>query len=330
MADSRGSFKPAPENAVLAFATAPHVALWEVAWGGLSTVAAFLLRDGALVRPVGVVTYCAVALVASFSSFNGFRPVRRSHAFLDHDALELAKACVLIAALSAVAAFMLTRLDDAPRSIPILHLMLLMFGFLGLRMLLRLRETRRDTPPPDAADHAEHVLLIQASRLAWFFVRMMDEFAPGRCQIVAILDQRPELIHRSLSGYPIVGAPIELEKIIVEYAAHGVRIDRVLPAAQPHEVSAAAWEEVCRVCRELRVGFEVLPERWIARQPAAVEDEPSAPRVEKWPAAADAGLRPALVGPYWTVKRFADVVVALGLHDRDVPGRSPRRRARSQ
>ena len=66
------------------------------------------------------------------------------------------------------------------------------------------------------------------------------------------------------------------------------------------------------MCQELRVGFEVLPERWIARQPAAVEDELSVPRVEERPAAADAGPRPALVGPYWTVKRFADVVVALG------------------
>jgi lipopolysaccharide/colanic/teichoic acid biosynthesis glycosyltransferase len=291
----------------------PRVALWEIAWGGLSPVAAFLLRDGALVRPVGVATYCAVALVASLLVFQWFQtssPISRFYSI--SDALELAKACVLIAALSAVAAFVLTRLDDAPRSIPILHLMLLMFGLLGLRMLLRLRETRRDTPPPDAADNAEHVLLIQASRLAWFFVKMMDEFASSRCQIVAILDERPDLMHRSLSGYPIVGAPIELEKIIVEYAAHGVRIDRVLLAAQPHEVSAAAFEEVCRVCRELRVGFEVLPERWIAGPPAVSEDESSAPRVEERPAAADAGLRPALVGPYWTVKRFADVVVALG------------------
>jgi lipopolysaccharide/colanic/teichoic acid biosynthesis glycosyltransferase len=77
-------------------------------------------------------------------------------------------------------------------------------------------------------------------------------------------------------------------------------------------VSAAVWEEVCRVCRELGLGFEVLPERLIARQPAAIGDEPSARPVEERPAATDAGPRPALVGPYWTVKRFADVVVALG------------------
>ena len=292
----------------------PRVALWEVAWGGLCPVAAFLLRDGALLRPVGVATYCAVALVTSLLVLQWFQtssPISRYYSI--GDALELAKACVLIAALSAVAAFVLTRLDDAPRSIPILHLMLLAFGLLGSRMLLRLHETRRDTPRPDAADEAEHVLLIQASRLAWFFAKMMDDLAPGRCQIVAILDERPELMHRSLSGYPIVGAPTELEKIIVEYAAHGVRIDRVLLAARPHELSAAGWEEVCRVCRELGVGFEVLPERLIARQPAEVGCELSAPRVEERPVAADAGPRPALNGLFWTVKRFVDVVVALSL-----------------
>jgi len=291
----------------------PRVAIWEVAWGGLSPVAAFLLRDGTLLLPVSVATYCAVALVVSVVVFQWFQtssPISRFYSI--GDALELAKACVLIAALSAVAAFVLTRLDDAPRSIPILHLMLLAFGLLGSRVLLRLRQTRRDTPQPDATDNAEYVLLIQASRLAWFFAKMMDEFAPGRCQIVAILDERPELVHRSLSGYPIVGAPIELEKIIVEYAAHGVRVDRVLLAARPHEMSAAAFDEVCRVCREFGLGFEVLPERLIARQPAAIGEEPSAPRVEQRPAATDTGPRPALVGPYWSIKRFADVVVALG------------------
>jgi lipopolysaccharide/colanic/teichoic acid biosynthesis glycosyltransferase len=276
------------------------------------------LRDGAIVRPVGVATYCAIALVASLLVLQWFQtssPISRYYSI--DDALELAKACVLIAALSAVAAFVLTRLDDAPRSIPILHLMLLAFGLLGLRLLLRLRETHRDTPPPDAADKAEHVLLIQASRLAWFFAKMMDEFAPDRCQIVAILDERPELMHRSLSGYPIVGAPIELEKVVVEYAAHGVRIDRVLLAAGAHEVSAPAWAEVRRVCRELGLGLEVLPERLIARHPAAAGNEASAPRVEERQAAVEVGAgaasRPALNGPFWIVKRCVDVVVALGL-----------------
>ena len=35
----------------------------------------------------------------------------------------------------------------------------------------------------------EHVLIIGASRLAWFFSKMVEELAPGGYQIVAILDE---------------------------------------------------------------------------------------------------------------------------------------------
>jgi FlaA1/EpsC-like NDP-sugar epimerase len=179
-----------------------RVALFDVAWGGISPAMAYLLRDGAFLRPTGAAFYCGISLAISFLVFQWFRtssPISRF--FSIRDAWKLLKECILIAALSAVASFLLTRLEEAPRSLPILHFMVLAFGLLGTRLLLRLRGTHLETRSMNAGE-VEHVVIVEASRLAWFFSTMVEELAPGGYQIVAILGERPKLKHRSLNGTP--------------------------------------------------------------------------------------------------------------------------------
>jgi lipopolysaccharide/colanic/teichoic acid biosynthesis glycosyltransferase len=275
---------------------------------------AYLLRDGTILRPDAVATYCGVAFLGSLLVFQWFQtssPISRFYSI--RDAFELIKACVLIAALSAVVAFVLTRLDEAPRSIPILHFMLLASGLLGGRILLRLRESRRESRRPNATKKVDHILIIQASRLAWFFSKMVEELAPGGYQIVAILDERPKLKHRSLNGYPIIGAPTDLEKVIADYAMHGVRIDKVVLAAQPEDLSAIVWDEVSRVCRNLHIGLEVLPERLMLEQPPGSEDTAISSPPTEASAVTENSLPLSLDRPFWKIKRGIDFMVALSL-----------------
>ena len=286
-----------------------RVAVLDVVWGGVSPAAAYLLRDGAFFRPTGVALYCAISLLISVLIFQWFRtssPISRFYSL--RDARDLMMACVLIAALSAVATFVVTRLEEAPRSIPILHLMVLASGLLGSRLLLRLRDTHR-TQRADATAKVEHVLIVEASRLAWFFSKMVEELAPGAYQIVAILDERPELKHRSLNGYPIIGTPMDLEKVIADYAMHGVYIDNVVLATQPDELSPVAWTEVRRVCQTLDIGLEILPERLISREVTRKAAVGSGAAVSEAIFTRLNDLR--LNRPYWTVKRVIDVTVAL-------------------
>ncbi len=159
-----------------------RVIVLDVVWGGLSPLAAFLLRDGTIQRPASVAMYCGIAFLTSLVVFQWFQtssPIARFYSI--RDAFELIKACVLIAALTAVASFLLTRLEEAPRSLPILHFMLLASGLLGARILLRMRDTHRETRRPDhPVNKVEHVLIIEASRLAWFFSKMVEELGAGQ------------------------------------------------------------------------------------------------------------------------------------------------------
>jgi lipopolysaccharide/colanic/teichoic acid biosynthesis glycosyltransferase len=291
---------------------ASRVAVLDVLWGGISPLAAFLLRDGTIYSPAGVARYCVISFFVSVLVFQWFQtssPISRFYSL--RDAFELFKACVLIAALTAVASFLLTRLEDAPRSIPILHFLLLAAGLLGGRVLLRLRQSYRDTPLSQAAKDVDHVLIIQASRLAWFFTKMVEELAPDRYRIVAILDDEPKLKHRSLNGYPIIGAPADLEKIVADYAMHGVRIDKVVLAAQPQDLTPGSWEDVSRLCRKLNIALQILPERLISEDAA---DRPEGVVVAPPNAVASApqyDLSKSLDRPFWALKRGGDLVLSL-------------------
>lgn len=285
----------------------PRVVVLDVLWSGASPLAAFVLRDGAVNSPNGVAVYCGVAFLVSLLVFQWFEtssPIARYYSI--RDALDLIKACVVIAALAAASSFLLTRLEEAPRSIPILHFILLASGLLGARLLLRLRDTRRETRPTQTGGIVEHIVIIAASRLAWFFSKMVEELAPGDYQIVAILDERPQFKHRSLNGYPIVGPPADLEKVIADYAMHGVRIDKVVVAARAREIADKTWEEISRVCRTAEIGLEILPERLMSNQAEDAEDVPFGPQPE-------ATIQPdylQLDRSFWKIKRAIDVVVA--------------------
>ncbi len=288
-----------------------RVPVYDIAWGSLSPIVAFLLRDGTIYSPGVVAAYCGAALLASLLVFQWFQtgsPIVRFYSL--RDAVELIKACALVAALSAGTLFLISRLEDAPRAVPILHFLLLGAGLLTIRTAIGLTEARHDRRGRETNNAVRHVLIIQASRLAWFFCKMVEELAPGDFQIVAILDERSAMRHRSLNGYPIIGAPSEIEKVVADYARHGVRIDQVVVAALPETLSDTGWDEISGTCRTHNIELEVLPERLMPPSPAG---EPAAPVAATTDPLAEDEIRALIDRPLWTIKRAVDFTVALSV-----------------
>lgn len=139
-----------------------RIAVWDVAWGGASPLAAFLLRDGTIYSPNVVAAYCGTSFLASLLVFQWFQtgsPISRFYSI--RDALELLKACALVAALSAVIMFLISRLDEAPRSIPLLHFLALVSGLLAVQLIARLSDGQREEVAPLPTQAAQNVLIIQ-------------------------------------------------------------------------------------------------------------------------------------------------------------------------
>src|SRR5438105_2916270 len=122
-----------------------RLAPFDCFWAGISPILAFLIRDGAINRIDSVAVYCAIALAASLIAFQWFKissPISEFFSF--HDAFTVTKACLTTVALTAVVLFIFTRLDDAPRSVPVIHFLVLGGGLIAARALARLIDTHRE------------------------------------------------------------------------------------------------------------------------------------------------------------------------------------------
>jgi lipopolysaccharide/colanic/teichoic acid biosynthesis glycosyltransferase len=257
-------------------------------WAGVSPILAFLVRDGTINRIDNVAIYCGVALVASLVVFQWFKISSAIPNFFSiHDAWRVTQACVTTAALTAVIIFIFTRLEDAPRSIPIIHFLILGCGLIGTRVLSRLAGTRHAAEifPPHCED-LDNILVIGATRQAWFFSRMVEEFTSHEQRIVAILDESPSLFNRTLNGYSIVGSPENLSKIIDEYATHGINIGKVVLAVHPKDLMGATRKNIFAICTAKNIPIEWFHEKLSLSQsksstylktPAADLDYASAP-----------------------------------------------------
>lgn len=279
--------------------------LFDVLWALASPVFAFLIRDGSLNRIDVVSIYCATALVTSLVVFQWFktgRPIAEFFSF--HDAFALAKACLTTAALTAVILFVLTRLDDAPRSIPVIHFLVLGGGLIGVRAIARF--VNAPSIPKSSQPHfeqIENILIVGATRLALFFIAMLEEFAFYDKRVVAIVDRRRSVHHRTINGYPIIGSPSGLSKIIDEYANHGVKIGKVVIANEPKHLTGAAWIDICEACKSRDIPIEWLHEKF------------SLPRSDTGPVEIESEIQtsapPFTDAFYWKTKRMIDVSFAL-------------------
>ena len=214
---------------------------------------------------------------------------------------------VVLAALSAVSVtalivFSVTRLDNVPRTVPLIHLLVLASLMLTTRAIAtkqrRRRERRNKVPPADPS----HILLIGANRLAWSYLRMLNVLDMGRTDVVAILDNNPKLFGRSVLGYPVLAPPSELSRVVHEYAVHGVRITRVLIAANRHADESELWMKLEDCCRDLSLSVGFLGDLLgmeLGQRPAASPAPLEAPA-------------PTLRA-YLRVKRVFDFCIALAL-----------------
>src|ERR1700674_1631899 len=206
-----------------------RVSVFDVLWAAASAALAYVVRDAWVDRIDAVAIYCGVAFIAAILTFQLFKisePMSRF--FSAGDAVEVAKACAISVAVAGALLFTFTRMEETPRSLPLIHFFVLAGGLIGGRSIARIRRRWRDARKPNVmAEPIENIVIVVASRLAWFYTKLVEELAAGESQVVALLDERPQFQHRSLNGHRIAGSPLHIAKIFDEYATHGVEIHKI-------------------------------------------------------------------------------------------------------
>ena len=249
---SRGSF-------AIRFST------FDVVWALISPLLALWIRNAPVLSSLDdswptVAIYCAIAFASSLVAFLVFRTRDgMTHLFSVNDALDVAKAVLLSEFFTCLALFSLTRLDGIPRSTPLIHALLLAAGLLCARAFVRSAQSERDLA--HTVQHktpVQHIILIGSNKLSSLYIDFLRAYAPARHRIIGLLDDRTEMVGRSVAGVRVLGTTVDLLPIINEFKEHGICADRIIVGGDFDLLPKEAMVEISHICSEYEIELDYV------------------------------------------------------------------------
>ena len=238
-------------DTLLAF-VAPALALW------LRNAPS--LTVGEVQYAVGYILISAIVSLIAFVIFDVNRGIPE---FLSvRDVLKIAQAVFGGALVTAGALFVTTRLQGIPRSVPVIHALILGAGLFSVRLFAHVIRQKRQAAARAATGSAvtgESIILIGVNKLSALYVKLVDAIDHPRQTVVALLDESPTRIGRTVNGVRVYGSAAELGRVVDELAIHGIDIDRVM-LTDKNLLSPDARLSVEEVCLQRSIDFEVLPD----------------------------------------------------------------------
>lgn len=204
--------------------------LHDTAMAALSFVLALYLRLGDQFAAYtddyvlyGTALFTAISL-AVFSGMKFYRSLWRYASV--RDLINITKAVTLIVLIFFPLLFLVTRLEGVPRSVPLINWLLLVVMLGAPRFAYRLwKENHAGLPFSLAGAEKIPVLLVGATSRAELFLRDLSCTVSAPYRVVAITDDRKELIGRSIHNVRIRGS---LEHTVEKLTKLGLRPQKVI------------------------------------------------------------------------------------------------------
>jgi lipopolysaccharide/colanic/teichoic acid biosynthesis glycosyltransferase len=176
----------------------------------------------------------------------------------ESDLRNIAKAVLAGELMTATVLFTLTRLEGIPRSVPAIHALILGAALIAYRGLANFasRQPRHVDQLRRATN--ENVILIGLNDWSVLIMKYLKAQVPRR-RVIAMLDENPRWIGRSVDGVQVFGPPAHLGAVIEEFTTHGLRTDWVIVGNAASEVSEETATEVRRTCAQLDIRLIFLP-----------------------------------------------------------------------
>ena len=239
-----------------------YLSIWDLFWALVSPIVALYLRDIDIQSNADwsvIASYWVLSAGFAILAFFAFRlQDGMTRYFSVHEALDIAEAVLFAELMTFAVLFTLTRLDGIPRSMPLVHGLLLAGGLLAARVFVRIVASE-DDEPVEHQSRRERIILIGANRFASAFIQLLNAYTPQQRRVIAVLDEDAAMIGRALSGVQVLGAPHELEAIVGEFAIHGIGTDRIVIAGEADFLSAPVLHEIERFCKKRQIELTFLP-----------------------------------------------------------------------
>ncbi|CAA2141150.1 sugar transferase [Hyphomicrobium sp. ghe19] len=289
----------------------------------LATIFASILRDNFDVsreRQAADLVYilCTIGVASVVIPSLGLdRSIWRLSALPDY--LRIVGASVVIVVGAVALGFTINRLDGVARALPILQCGLIIFGMVGVRVLMRLRYVARGRPAqfqkPIVPGAAETVLIIGMTRLTELYLRSVAEFGNDRVRVAGILGSHDRHLGRLVLRHQILGTPENVVEVVQRLSVHGVAINRLVitqafdALAQEVRDALLHLEKTTIIVVDFigeRLGFERVP-TGNTRGLRVIPDGRAAFAID------NERLSALMKRPYWRFKRLIDIAVAAAL-----------------
>jgi len=273
---------------------------------------AFALREPLLFTTYlnDAIAYAVIGFAATVSAV-AFSPLGHvlPEYFSRRDIVATVKVASASIVITVILMFSMTRLVNIPRSLPAIHLFILLAVMVGWRWVRSSLAHQRKIGDAQAPNRwAEYILIIGANSWTWWYSGMMIEvMTQGRQKIVAILDDNARLLGRSIHGHRVIGEIRDIERVVDEYGVHGISIRRVVLTGPKENLLKGSWTHLDRVCSARGIALEVLAEKLglVDVDEGSTVDTRCTPDC---PLTAELAMIRAR--PYWRVKRAFDVILA--------------------
>jgi len=262
-----------------------HIAFThDLVMAALSFLAAIYLRQGDAwvlgwdkpMLALATATFTGVAAFA-FMSSRMYKGVWRYASI--NDLLTLARAATLTVAVFYLLMFLMTRLQDLPRSVLIINWFVLLALLGGPRFLYRSWKDRRRAVKSAASGQSRiPVLLVGAGDEAELFIRATTA-ADAEYRAVGLISERGARVGRNIHGIDVLGATDELESVVEQLRARGMAPQRLI--VTDHRLDGAVVRRLLDDSDRLGLALARIPrltdlrdgvEDKLTIRPIAVED----------------------------------------------------------
>lgn len=303
-----GLFSPTSRNRIRL-----RLAPYDVICALAAPFAALAMRDPKLLvlgdwadGPTPPYIFAGVAVASALLSFLAFRlSDGMSRFFSVHDVIAVSGAVTATVAATSLVLFTFTRLDGIPRSTPLIFAFVLGGSLILGRAFHRVVVTEQEKSfAAVRPDQLRNVIIVGANRFSALAAKLIASQVPVTTRIVAMLDERPTMVGRSINGVRIVGSVQELEAVLEEYEVHGVEIDQVLLSDGIAPLTQEALQSLGDSCEAHGIELMTLGD--------ALNLRPKTVAAVSAVATAD-GQAPFELSGYFLFKRLVDVIASVAL-----------------
>jgi lipopolysaccharide/colanic/teichoic acid biosynthesis glycosyltransferase len=281
-----------------------RVSALDACFAFLSPLLALWVRDAQVLSVVSYSLYlywacCTFFSLLAFAIFGiGHKGLRY---FSVDDIFDVAKAVILAESLTAAALFSFTRLEGIPRSTFFIHALILSTALVAARTVAHIDSAQRGAI--GRPSKAKYVVVIGSNYLSTAFIKWLETNEIEPKQVIAILDDRKEVMGQKISGVQVLGDPLQLKQTVEEFSVHGVKVDEVIVSNSENQLAKPVLAELRRICLQKEIELTFLPQLFhstfgqIAHsniEPAELQQAPTFP-----------------IPSYFQVKRVLDFAFAL-------------------